>query len=64
MVFQETDYYKERAKHRYKIEAKNSELKNVYGYDRATAYGINSMQMQGAFTIFAVNLKRILKLTI
>ncbi len=31
---QETDYYKEKAKHRYKIEAKNSELKNVHGYDR------------------------------
>lgn len=64
IVFQETDYYKEKAKHRYKIEAKNSELKNVHGYDRAIAYGINSMQMQGALAIFTVNLKRILKLTI
>lgn len=27
MAFQETEYYKEKAKHRYKIEAKNSELK-------------------------------------
>jgi hypothetical protein len=60
--FQETDHYKEKAKHRYKIEAKNSELKNVHGYGRATAYGIENMQMQGAMAIFAVNLKRILKL--
>ena len=60
--FQETDYYKEKAKHRYKIEAKNSELKNVHGYDRAISYGITNMQMQGAIAIFAVNLKRILKL--
>ena len=60
--FQETDYYKEKAKHRYKIEAKNSELKNVHGYDRAISYGITNMQMQGAISIFAVNLKRILKL--
>lgn len=60
--FQETDYYKEKAKHRYKIEAKNSELKNVHGYDRAISYGITNMQMQGALAIFAVNLKRILKL--
>jgi transposase len=60
--FQETDYYKEKAKHRYKIEAKNSELKNVHGYDRAISYGIINMQMQGAIAIFAVNLKRILKL--
>jgi transposase len=62
IAFQETDFYKEKAKHRYKIEAKNSELKNVHGYDRATSYGIDSMQMQGAMAIFTVNLKRILKL--
>lgn len=62
MVFQESDYYKEKSKHRYKIEAKNSELKNIHGYDRATSYGIENMQMQGAMAIFAVNLKRILKI--
>ena len=62
MVFQETEYYKEKAKHRYKIEAKNSELKNVHGYDKAISYGITNMQMQGAIAIFTVNLKRILKL--
>jgi transposase len=64
MVFQETEYYKEKAKHRYKIEAKNSELKNVHGYDRATSYGITNMQMQGAMAIFTVNMKRIIKLTL
>ena len=62
IAFQETDYFKEKAKHRYKIEAKNSELKNVHGYDRAISYGITNMQMQGAIAIFTVNLKRILKL--
>jgi transposase len=62
IAFQETDYYKEKAKHRYKIEAKNSELKNVHGYGRAISYGINNMQMQGAIAIFTVNLKRIIKL--
>ncbi len=62
LAFQETDYYKEKAKHRYKIEAKNGELKNAHGYRRATGYGIENMQMQSAITIFAVNLKRILKL--
>jgi transposase len=62
MAFQETDYYKEKAGHRYKIEAKNSELKNVHGYDRAISYGIENMQMQGALAIFTVNLKRIIKL--
>ena len=63
LAFQETDHFKEKARHRYKIEAKNSELKNVHGYRRATSYGINNMQMQGAIAIFTVNLKRILKLT-
>jgi len=63
LAFQETDYYKEEARHRYKIEAKNSELKNVHGYGRAIAYGIDGMQMQGALAIFTVNLKRIIRLT-
>lgn len=63
VAFQETDLYKEKIKHRYKVEAKNSELKNVHGYDRATSYGIENMQMQGALAIFTVNLKRIIKLT-
>jgi transposase len=63
MGFQETEHYKDKAKHRYKIEAKNSELKNVHGYGRATSYGIENMQMQGALAIFTVNLKRIIKLT-
>jgi len=63
MEFQQTEYFKEKAKHRYKIEAKNSELKNVHGYGRATSYGIANMQMQGAMAIFTVNVKRIIKLT-
>jgi transposase len=62
MKFQQTDYFKEKAQHRYKIEAKNSELKNIHGYGRASSYGIDSMQMQGAMAIFTVNLKRIFKL--
>lgn len=60
--FQETEFFKDKAKHRYKIEAKNGELKNVFGYDRAISYGLAGMQMQGAMTIFAANLKRILKI--
>ncbi len=63
IAFQETEYFKEKSKHRYKIEAKNGELKNTHGFGRATAYGITNMEMQGAMTIFAVNLKRIIKLS-
>ena len=64
IAFQESDYYKDKSKHRYKIEAKNSELKNRHGYDRAESYGIEAMQLQGAMAIFTVNLKRILKLNV
>lgn len=63
MAFQETYYFKEKSKHRYKIEAKNGELKNAHGFGRAVSYGITNMQMQGAMAIFAVNLKRIIKLS-
>ena len=59
-VFQNTDDFKELARSRYKIEAKNSELKNRHGYDVASSAGLFGMEMQGATTIFAVNLKRIL----
>ncbi len=60
--FQETDEFKELAKKRYKIEAKNSEIKNPHGYNTAKSAGLFGMEIQGATTIFAVNLKRILKL--
>jgi hypothetical protein len=62
MAFQETEYFKEKAKERYKIEAKNSELKHRHGYDVASSSGLLGMQIQGAMAIFAVNLKRIMKL--
>jgi Transposase domain (DUF772)/Transposase DDE domain len=63
MAFQESEYFKEKAKERYKIEAKNSELKHRHGYDVASSSGLLGMEIQGAMAIFAVNLKRILKLT-
>ncbi len=61
-AFQEGKYFKEKAKERYKIEAKNSELKHRHGYDVASSSGLVGMQMQGAMAIFTVNLKRILTL--
>jgi hypothetical protein len=60
--FQESDYFKEKSKERYKIEAKNSELKHRHGYNVAKSSGLVGMQLQGAMAIFTVNLKRILKL--
>ena len=60
--FQESSYFKEKSKERYKIEAKNSELKHRHGYNVANSSGLIGMEMQGAMAIFTVNLKRILKL--
>ncbi len=60
--FQETEYFKKKAKERYKIEAKNNDLKHRHGYDTASSSGLIGMEMQGAMAIFAVNLKRIIKL--
>ena len=60
-MFQQSEYFREKSKHRYKIEAKNSELKNVHGYDRANSYGLENMRMQGGLAIFVVKLKKILK---
>lgn len=62
MKFQESAYFKEKSKERYKIEAKNSELKHRHGYDVASSSGLLGMELQGAVTIFAVNLKRIITL--
>lgn len=60
--FQETEYFKEKSKERYKIEAKNSELKNALGYNVANSMGLYGMHLQGAMTLFTANLKRIIKI--
>ena len=62
-AFQDSEEFKTLAKERYKIEAKNSELKHRHGYDEASSAGLFGMEIQGATAIFAVNLKRILTLT-
>lgn len=43
MAFQETDYFKEKEKHRYNFEVKKGKLKNAYGLGRATSCGITNM---------------------
>lgn len=62
IAFQESEYFKEKSKERYKIEAKNSELKHRHGYDKASSSGLIGMEIQGALAIFKVNIKRILKI--
>lgn len=60
--FQDTARFKELSSHRYKIEAKNGELKNRLGYAKAYSFGMQAMQIQGATTLFAANLKRIIRI--
>lgn len=62
MKFEQTEYFKKRSKQRYKIEAKNNELKNRHGYKVAKSSGLFGMDIQGATTLFVVNMKRIIKL--
>jgi hypothetical protein len=62
LAFQESEEFKMLSKRRYKIEAKNGELKNRLGYRKAESCGIQAMRIQGATALFAANLKRIIKL--
>lgn len=61
--FEKTEDFKQHMKVRYKIEAKNADLKHNYGLGRAKSYGMENMTMQTTLSIFACNLKRILRLT-
>jgi len=58
-AFQETEYFKARAKQRYMIEAKNAEMKQSHGLGKADSKGLIAMQLQSYFTAFVVNVKRI-----
>ena len=60
--FQETKEFKDLARTRYKIEAKNSEIKNRHGYDVVSSSGFLGMDIQGGTTLFVANIKRILTL--
>ena len=62
MDYMKTDEFKTLYSERYKIEAKNAELKNNFGYQQASSCGINGMTIQGATTLFLANMKRIIKL--
>lgn len=57
-----TEEFREAYKERYRIEAKNSELKNRYGCTRAIGRGLFSIQLQGVAAIFISNMKRIIKI--
>lgn len=60
--FMNSEEFKKLYKERYKIEAKNSELKNSYGLTKNRTRSLLGMQMQSAVAIFTCNLKRIITL--
>ena len=61
-AFQESDYFRQRSKQRYKIEAKNAELKHAHGLNTTDSHGLFAMKLQSYFTAFTANIKRIIKL--
>ena len=52
MVFQESDYYKEKSKHRSKIEAKDSEMKNAIPGTEPN-FGIGAHANAGYMAVFS-----------
>ena len=62
MNYMKTEEFKDLYSERYKIEAKNAELKSRFGYDTANACGKNGITIQGASALFLANIKRIIKL--
>lgn len=60
--FEQTEYFQQRVRERYRIEQKNSEIKNKHGYGRSWSNGIQGMRLQGAVTLFEANIRRIIKL--
>lgn len=58
--YQNSKEFKLLYKERYKIEAKNSELKHSYGMIKAHTSGLFGMQLQSIISIFTANLKRII----
>jgi IS5 family transposase len=61
--FEQSEYFKSRIKERYKIEAKNAELKQSHGLGRCKYNNLLGMKLQMYFTAFVANVKRIVKLS-
>lgn len=60
VIFQNSEEFRLLYKERYKIEAKNSELKHSYGMAKTHTSGLFGMRLQSAIAIFTANLKRII----
>ena len=61
--FEETKYFKNKLRYeRYKIEAKNGEIKQAHGLCKSRYMGLSFMRVQSYLTCIVVNFKRIIKL--
>ena len=61
--FEETEYFKNKLRfERYKIEAKNGEIKQAHGLCKARYMGLSRVRFQSYITCFVANVKRIIKL--
>ena len=59
--YEMTEHFRLRKKERYKIEAKNFEMKQSHGLSRCKYMGLFGMKMQSYMTAFVVNTKRIVR---
>ncbi|MGN9120497.1 transposase [Turicibacter bilis] len=60
--YQKADEFKHKKKQRYKIEAKNAELKQSHGFQTCKFTGLFGMKIQAYLTAMVVNSKRMIKL--
>lgn len=62
LEFTNTEEYKTKIKERYKIEAKNAEMKRSHGLEYCIYRGLFGMQLQTYMTAIVTNIKRMIKL--
>ncbi len=62
--FENTEYFKNKMRYeRYKIEAKNGEIKQAHGLCKAKYMGLSRVRIQSYITCIVANIKRIIKLS-
>lgn len=61
--FEETEYFKNKLRYqRYKIEAKNGEIKQAHGLCKSRYMGLSRVRIQSYITCIVANIKRTIKL--
>lgn len=61
--FEETEYFKNKLRYeRYKIEAKNGEIKQAHGLCKTKYMGLSKVRLQSYLTCIVANIKRTIKI--